>query len=59
VIGATDRKAAQPTGTGYTPADVAATIYEALGVAPDTILHDHQNRPMPVLPEGRVVPGLW
>jgi hypothetical protein len=58
VIGATDRHAAQPTTTGYTPADVAATIYRALGVDPATLLHDRQNRPLPVLPEGTAIPGV-
>ena len=59
VIGATDRHGAHPTGTNYTPCDVAATAYHALGIDPETIVHDRLNRPMPVLPEGRVIPGVF
>jgi hypothetical protein len=58
VIGATDRNAAFPTGPGYSPADVAATVYRALGVAPETLLYDRQNRPLPVLPHGEPIPGV-
>jgi hypothetical protein len=58
VIGATDRHAAYPTGTAHTPGDVAATIYHALGIDPETLLYDRQRRPHPVLPEGEPIPGL-
>ncbi len=58
VIGATDKHAAQPTGVAYGPGDVAATIYHALGIDLDTVLHDRQGRPIPMLPEGQVIPGL-
>jgi hypothetical protein len=58
VIGATDKHAAFPTGPGHTPGDVAATLYRAIGVEPDTLLYDRQNRPLPVLPEGRPIPGV-
>ena len=58
VIGATDKQGAYPTTLGYTPADVAATIYQALGIAPDTLLHDRQDRPIAVLPAGTPIPGV-
>lgn len=58
VIGATDRQGAYPTGAGYTPGDVAATIYRAIGIDPETRLYDRQNRPVPVLPEGQPIPGV-
>jgi hypothetical protein len=58
VIGGTDKHAARPLGPSYSPGDVAATIYQALGVDPDAILYDRQNRPMPVLPEGQAIPGI-
>jgi hypothetical protein len=58
VIGATDGHAAQPTGPRHSPFDVAATIHHALGIEPDTLLYDRENRPLPVLPEGQVIPGL-
>jgi hypothetical protein len=58
VIGATDRHAAFPTGPGHSPADVAATIYHAIGIDPDTLLHDPQGRPLPALPQGQPIPGV-
>ena len=58
VIGATDKQGAYPTTLGYSPADVAATIYQALGIAPDTLLHDRQDRPIAVLPAGAPIPGV-
>jgi hypothetical protein len=58
IIGATDRIAAQPTGNRYTPADIAATIYHALGIDSETMLSDRQGRPLAMLPEGDLIPGL-
>jgi hypothetical protein len=58
VIGATDKNAAFPTGPGYTPGDIAATLYQAIGVDPETILYDRQHRPLPVLPQGQPIPGV-
>jgi len=45
VIGKSDKTGAFPTSTAYTPFDVGATIYQALGVAPDSEIRDPQNRP--------------
>jgi hypothetical protein len=59
VIGPTDREGAFPTGRAYSPGDVAATLYQAIGIEPATILHDPQNRPMPVLPHGESIPGVF
>lgn len=58
VLGATDKLGAHPTTQGYTPADVAATVYRALGIAPETLLHDRQDRPIAVLPAGAPIPGI-
>jgi hypothetical protein len=58
VIGATDKHAARCTTPGHSPGDVAATIYRAIGIDPDTILYDRQGRPSPVLPRGRSIPGV-
>ncbi len=55
VIGATDKHAAHPTGRGYTPSDVAATIYRALGIGTGGLLYDRQGRPHPVLNEGEAI----
>ena len=39
-------------------ADVAATVYQALGIEHDSELRDRLDRPMPVLAEGRPIRGL-
>jgi hypothetical protein len=59
VIGETDRFAAHPVTPPQGPGDVAASIYHALGIDPNHELHDRQRRPLPVLPSGRVIPGLF
>jgi len=58
VIGASDRRGAQPVGPRHSPADVAATLYQAIGLSPETMVHDRQNRPLPLCPEGRAIPGI-
>jgi uncharacterized protein (DUF1501 family) len=45
VIGKSDRAGGHPISTAYTPFDVGATIYQALGVAPDSEIRDMVNRP--------------
>jgi hypothetical protein len=59
VIGATDDHAAAPTTHPYTPADVAATMYAALGIDPATMVYDVLDRPRPILDEGRVMSELF
>jgi hypothetical protein len=55
VVGATDAQGAWPTSRGYTPADIAATIYHLVGIEPHTMVPDRQSRLLPVLPEGEPV----
>ncbi len=57
VVGASDRHAAYPERDPVSPQDVAATIYEALGIAPETVIHDSLNRPFP-LSTGTAIRGL-
>ena len=45
VIGKSDRVGAHPVTTSYTPFDIGATIYQALGVDADREIRDSQNRP--------------
>lgn len=58
VIGSTDKEGGQPRGPHYSPADVAATVYQAIGIDPHTMLYDRQHRPLAVLPEGQAIAGL-
>jgi hypothetical protein len=46
VIGQSDRIGAYPASRAYSPADLAATIYQTLGVDPATELRDRLNRPV-------------
>jgi len=45
IFGASDKFAAHPARDPVTPGDIAATIYEAMGIDPATILHDGLDRP--------------
>ena len=58
VIGSTDGTASQPRGVAYSSADVAATVYAALGLDGDVELQDRQGRPVPLLYEGKPIPGV-
>lgn len=55
VHGASDRTGATPIEAPTTPGDIVATMYRLLGVDSHTLIHDALDRPIPVIPEGRVV----
>ncbi|HIE98857.1 MAG TPA: DUF1501 domain-containing protein [Planctomycetes bacterium] len=48
VIGASDSKGAEVLSSPVSPADVLATMWQSLGIPPDTTIHDRLARPMPV-----------
>jgi len=48
VYGSSDRTAAYPSTNPVGPADLAATIYHAIGLDPRTELTDQQGRPLVV-----------
>lgn len=58
VFGATDRLAAYPAIDPVTPADVAKTVYHAMGVT-DLQAQDSQGRPYHLLEEGRPLLQLF
>jgi hypothetical protein len=58
VYGASDKIAAYPTEKPVRPEDLIATIYHALGIPSNAMLHDAQNRPMPAC-EGEPVLELF
>jgi len=45
VFGASDRLAAYPARDPVTPEDITATIYQILGIDPETRIYDQLNRP--------------
>jgi hypothetical protein len=59
VIGATDRTGAAVVDRPVRPADVASTIFTALGIDPHKMIHMPDGRPVHVLTEGEVVRELY
>ena len=45
VYGASDKSAAYPTDRPVRPEDLIATVYHSLGIPPEAMLYDQQNRP--------------
>jgi uncharacterized protein (DUF1501 family) len=58
VIGSSDKQASQPKDGKVSPADLAATIFHALGHSPDTLYQDRIGRPLP-LSRGEVIRGVF
>jgi uncharacterized protein (DUF1501 family) len=48
VLGASDRIAAYPASEPISPENLIATLYHCLGIDPQTIIHDQQDRPFPL-----------
>lgn len=59
VIGATDKNGAFVTDRPVRPADVAWTIYNALGIDPSKELFTPEGRPVSILAEGAAVTELF
>ncbi|MSR32123.1 MAG: DUF1501 domain-containing protein [Gemmataceae bacterium] len=58
VVGATDRRAGSPVEYPVTPPDLAATLFDSLGIAPDAHFYDLLNKPQ-ALTTGKVIHGLF
>lgn len=58
VYGASDRIAAQPHSERVSPADIAATIFSALGIDPQGHFQDAVGRPFPIA-TGQPLEGLY
>jgi hypothetical protein len=59
VYGKSDRDAAYPIEKPISPEDIAKTLYWSLGVDPEMMLHDRQNRPVPLVESGRPLYDLF
>src|SRR4051794_2116992 len=57
VLGSSDKIAAFPASDPVTPGDLIATLYHCLGVDPQTLIHDIQDRPY-VLADGAPLHAL-
>lgn len=58
VIGRSDDVGAYPLTAAYAPDDVGATVYQALGIAPDSVVRDRLDRPVQ-LNRGTVIEPLY
>ncbi len=58
VIGSTTPDGAYPDDRPLKPIDLIATIYRKMGIAPDTVLHDAQDRPWVIADGGEVIREL-
>jgi hypothetical protein len=59
VIGASDKNGERVTDRPIKPADVSATIYNALGVDHHGWLNSPDGRPIEILAEGDPIPELY
>ncbi len=55
VYGTSDRDAAYALDHPTSPEDLAATIFERLGIDPHQRIHDPQGRPVPLVESGQVI----
>ena len=57
--GQSDKDAAYPIAHPVSPADLAATIYESLGISPDLRIPDALGRPVSLVDNGHVLRELF
>jgi hypothetical protein len=57
--GESDKDAAYPIAHSVSPADLASTIYESLGISPDLRIPDAQGRPVPLVEDGRALREIF
>jgi hypothetical protein len=58
VVGKTDRIAGTVVERPISPKDILATVYHLLGIDPDATLTDRTGRPLPLVPDGAVIPEV-
>ena len=59
VLGATDKTGSEPTGSGYSPDDVAASFYKNIGISPKKEFATNVGRPITLVREGTPIRGLF
>ena len=57
--GESDSDAARPASDPVSPADLAATLYQALGISPHLRLPDAQGRPVALVENGRPLDAIF
>jgi hypothetical protein len=59
VLGASDENAMGPEGKGYTPDQVAASLYKNLGIDCTKEYHTNTGRPVMIVRDGQPIPELF
>ncbi len=59
VLGKSDDKATLPAAEGFSPDDVAASFYHGLGIDHTKEYHTDTGRPVMIVRNGTVIPGLF
>lgn len=59
VLGESDEKGAMPKDDGFSPDDVAASFYHALGINHEKEYNTTTGRPVMIVREGSVIPALF
>ncbi|MCA9034125.1 MAG: DUF1501 domain-containing protein [Planctomycetaceae bacterium] len=57
-VGESDAQGAYPRTEAYGPWDIMATMFSSLGIQPDSLYHDLQNRPVRIC-DGQVIAPLF
>lgn len=58
VHGSSDAKGYGPTSHPVSPGDLISTIYAAMGIEPNSFVHDFTGRPHPMVPDGSPVRAI-
>ena len=58
VFGASDKIGAYPADHPVGPADIVATVYEAMGIDSSGVIHDVGQRPQPIAQHGTPIAGI-
>ena len=58
VAGETNAKAEEPVGQGFSPDDLAATFYAAIGIDPKTEFESNVGRPITLIRDGHPIESL-
>ena len=59
VYGASDKIGGEPATNPVLPAEIIATVYQSLGISPDTELHDLASRPYALVPWGEPIAEMF
>ena len=59
IYGQSDKHAAYPATDPVSPGDLAATIYDSLGIAPDLRIPNALGQPVPLVEDGKPISTIF